>query len=411
MQSIEDRLISTLKIRKGKNKAVRRLCIFITIFISFLLVSCNEMPNRIPIEQLQPILVVGVDTKDDMVELTVMCITTKPGAEGGGGEEGVKIYEAEGKTIFEAKRKMHTYADKHLTWVHLQYIIIGDEAAKNGISEFLDFFMRNHENRLSDFLVVAKNSTAREFIKNTDTVNPSMDDKIKYLFDDDKMMSIAKEMSIKDYLRRYHSEGYHVLLPCLVTTEKTTDESPEKEGGSSKKDIKLDGYAIFNHNAELIEYAPIEYSRGINWIINEIRSTPIVIDTVDGARLSVEVTHSRTKVKLSRDYKTVNIDIRVNFNIPEYTGGIRLFDLNHIEIIEDKVQEIIKKEVIDTMKYLQNINSDVTGLGNIYYRQYPNEWSLIKYKWHDIFKELEVDVKVISNLRNTYNIVDPIKLR
>ena len=109
----------------------------IAFILAFMILfsGCSGLPNKTPLEEIQAILIVGLDTKDDQVDLTVLSVGSKPGAESNKGGESIKVYESSGRTVYEAKQKMSLYHDKHMIWAHLEYIIIGDEAARSGIAD------------------------------------------------------------------------------------------------------------------------------------------------------------------------------------------------------------------------------------------------------------------------------------
>lgn len=369
------------------------------------------MPTKKTLEDIQPILIVGLDTYEDQVELTVMSVGSQAGSEPdkGGGSNKIKIYEASGKSVYEAKQNMSLYSDKHLIWAHLEYIIIGDETARNGIAKHMDFFMRNHENRLTDELVIAKGMTAKEFIKNTNTDQPKINEKIRHLFNDAEVDSISRKMNLKDFALRHQSDTMVVMLPVMDTTDKTVEEKPKKEGEATKKDIRLAGYAIFDRDARLIDYASFEYSRGINRITDQIKSAVVVIEADGQGMLSAAIIRSKTRLDVDEDAKTLKVDISVLFNIPEYTGNEDLYDEKYITRIKKRLEENIETEVLDTMTYLQNLDADAVGISDVYYHKYPEKWPQMKSQWQDLFKVIKVDVTVNSTVRNTYNITNPIQ--
>lgn len=381
---------------------------FIVILILFLS-GCEGLPKKIPLDSIQAILVVGLDVYEDMVELTVVGVGSQPGSEGDKGKDAVKIYEASGRSVFEAKQNLSLYNDKHLIWAHLEYIIIGEETARRGIADHMDFFIRNHENRLTDELVIAKDMSAREFINSVDSVEPKMNEKLRHLFNDVEVQSVSKNMTIKDWLIRYQSDTMMMVLPVMETIDKSKKEESSKEGEPPKKDVHSAGYAIFDKDTKLIDYATLRCSRGINWLSDKIKSAVVVID-IDGKEiLSAEILKSKTKLDITEDAKTLDVDIQLTFNIPEYTGHEDLYDVEHVARIKRKIEEIIELEVMDTMTYLQFLDADVVEIGKVYYHKYPENWPIVKSTWQNLFKEMKINVKVNSNVRNTYNIINPMK--
>jgi spore germination protein KC len=385
----------------------KRLIVMLSLLL--FLTGCSSLPHKIPLEDIQAILIAGIDVSEGMVELTVMSVGSQPGSGDKKGEEAIKIYEATGKTVFEAKQNLSLYNDKHLIWAHLEYIIIGEDTARAGIAPHLDFFLRHHENRLTDDLIVAKNMTAREFIRSTDTAQPKINEKIRHLFKDAEIKSTIRNVNLKTWALKHLSDTMYVILPVLSTTERTHKEKEQQEEGTQKKDIRTDGYAVFNREGKLIDYASLEYSRGINWITDEIHSTAVVIEPESGAQLSAQIIRSKTKLEIDEEAVSLNVDISLIFNIPEYTGNKELYDLEYGGLIKGKLEDMIEKEVIDTVKYLQSLDADAINIGNVYYHKYPKRWPMMKDMWEEKFRQMNVNVSVRSTLRNTYNILNPME--
>ena len=385
----------------------------IAFILAFMILfsGCSGLPNKTPLEEIQAILIVGLDTKDDQVDLTVLSVGSKPGAELNKGGESIKVYESSGRTVYEAKQKMSLYHDKHMIWAHLEYIIIGDEAARSGIAEHLDFFIRNHENRLSDELVVAKDMTAREFIKNVNTSEPKMNEKIRHLFSEVEVESVTKIVHLREWALKYQSDTMSIILPVMGTTNKMRSEDSKKEESSPKKDIRSAGYAIFNREGKMIDYASLRFSRGINWVMDKIESAVVVLELGEHEILSTEITSAKTKLEINEDATELDVNINLLFNIPEYTGKEDLYDAVYIADVKQELEQIIENEVKDTMTYLQTLNTDVTNIGDVYYHKYPGNWKFMQDQWANKFKDIKVNVVVRSTLRNTYNIVNPMRKR
>ena len=109
------------------------------ILCAVALAACS-MPTRYSIEDLQNIMVVGIDLQEDKIMITAVVDTMQKGKEAESVQTGTKIYIAEGQTVFEAKRALHQMVEKHVTWNQLKYIIIGENAARQGIDRLLTFF-------------------------------------------------------------------------------------------------------------------------------------------------------------------------------------------------------------------------------------------------------------------------------
>ena len=84
---------------------------------------------------------------------------------GGSGTSPTVIYQAKGKTVFEAFRKMTKESPRKIYPSHLRILVIGESLAKKGIGKPLDLLTRDWELRSDFYIVVAKGMRAEEILK------------------------------------------------------------------------------------------------------------------------------------------------------------------------------------------------------------------------------------------------------
>jgi spore germination protein KC len=106
------------------------------------------------------------DTEDNGVKLTIETQETISAASSqGGAQKKPIILISQGQTVFDADRNFSTYSEKRLFWGHTQYNVVGESAARDDIRKFLDFFVRNHENRLKAHVAVVQGQSGEEVLK------------------------------------------------------------------------------------------------------------------------------------------------------------------------------------------------------------------------------------------------------
>lgn len=126
--------------------------------------------NRRELNELAIALAIGIDsTKDGQFLLTAQVVNPgelATGNSGGGtGTSPTVIYQAKGKTVFEAFRKMTKESPRKIYPSHLRILVIGESLAKKGIGKPLDLLTRDWELRSDFYIVVAKGMRAEEILK------------------------------------------------------------------------------------------------------------------------------------------------------------------------------------------------------------------------------------------------------
>ena len=71
--------------------------------------------------------------------------------------------------------------------------------------------------------------------------------------------------------------------------------------------------------------------------------------------------------------------------IGEETGEEDLSTLISINQIEENTSHIVKQQIEDCIKKVQEYNTDIFGFGVLVHRKYSKDWKEIKNQWNDIF--------------------------
>lgn len=384
---------------------IKKIIIGLMLTVTVFLLTGCMFPSKASIELSEDIPVVGIDEEDGQVKLTITTLTIQPVAEEGSEEpQKVEVYTAKGETVFDAVRNFHSYTDKDIFWGHMEFVIVGEETAKKGITGYLDFFIRDHETNLTASVIVAQGSTAEEFIKKTKIPRVTLSDYLQSLFTDVGSMSESSEVSLIHYMCLVNCDWENLYLPCIQLVN-VLEKSKEEE---DIKDVQLNGYAIFN-DQEFTGIANGKLARGINWMINEISSGIIVAKDPQGEKISLEIIDGGSEIEtdFSGDEPTAKIKVQFSTNIGDYKGVEDIFKKDIIDYIVADQERIVKKEIEDTLAFLQKNKSDVIHLGDKLNHKYPVKTKDLLADWDKIFSNMEITVEVESRINRIYEIKAP----
>jgi spore germination protein KC len=104
-----------------------------------------SFPEAYPIEKEQNILIAGIDVEGGNIVLTTLVDSVSAGGEAGKEQVKYKLFVSKAKTMFEADSYLHQVMEKRPSWYHTKYVLLGEEAAKSGVSRLLDFFSEDDE--------------------------------------------------------------------------------------------------------------------------------------------------------------------------------------------------------------------------------------------------------------------------
>jgi spore germination protein KC len=354
-----------------------------------------------PINTKENVVIQGIDKESDMVKLTSMVPLVQPiGSEGSTNNKGA-IYTAYGESVFDAIRNLHAYTDKIIFWGYLDFIIIGEETAREGIGPYLDIMIRDHEIKQNCKLAIVQESTASQFLKTTDSEHALVNDILKSLFSDTGALSQSSEITLLDYMQMMNCDRGCLRIPCIQTVDFIE---------SSNTFIpKVDGYALFDED-KLVGFVNGKMSRALNLIINEVESGVIVVTDPDDTKVTLEIISSNSKIDVdyTQDFPSALIKLSLTSNISEYWGTTDIFHEEIIEYLEREQERIIKNELEEVVTYLQSKKADAIGTTDTIYHKYPVKTDgFEKEDWQNIFGEMTIDVEVTSNINRVYNIKKP----
>src|SRR5690554_5832235 len=145
---------------------MRRIYLWV-IFLLFLL-SISGCWDNMDINERSFTSAIGLDKGEDSgVEISLQVIRPniiRANQEGGTSESAMWVSSTKGDTVFDAIREQLKTIHRKPFYSHLRVIIIGEELAKEGIRDVLDFFVRDHEVRITPKIIIAKGIKAKEIV-------------------------------------------------------------------------------------------------------------------------------------------------------------------------------------------------------------------------------------------------------
>jgi len=377
------------------------------------LTGCKNsiLPQSKEISDLQLVQVIGIDKLSGDTDNFMLTIASKNLEEGGGQEssegaggktggsvEKALVLTAKGKTIFDAVRKLQTHSNKTLFWGHAEYYLIGEEAARDNIAKYLDFFTRDHELRIESKIYIVRDSTAKDLIEQFNQGDFYIFDKLTILGQNIELLSNSEEMHVHDLMRLINIHHESARAPCIYLTNREGGE------GQQVKDIEVCGYAIFA-NLKLAGYIDIDISRGLNLITNNVGSSIVVVKDLTGKDVSLEIINSNTEVIpffTGDNLDSVTLKTKVISNIGEIQSQIDITDEEFISYIESQQSEILKNEMEKVLEKVLDFNSDCLGICDRIRLKRPLKWHKIEDKWMEIWPNLKFNIQVESEIQRSY---------
>ena len=252
--------------------------------------------NYREVEQLTVIQTMGFDRSSDGITLSV-----STGNSGGGtsANSSVTRMSATEETVSLAQDKMRDHsASEELFFAHTSYIVLGEDAAKQGITPFLDYVSRSVSLREGTPIFIIVGDSAKALVLGAggddyDATNVlrSLERNIKHRGD----LHVFTAANVTADLNRRGA--------CLIAAIKCVDAKDVIEGaGDDELTAVPAGYAVIK-DGKMVGTLGLDAARGVAILRNELRSCYVELDdaavVTDNCECKIDEDAREISVRLS----------------------------------------------------------------------------------------------------------------
>jgi spore germination protein KC len=320
---------------------------------------------------------------------------------GGGGTGGAKSWYVDsgsGSTLKEADFKLQRSLSRQLYYSHRRVVVIGEEAARDGISSQLDITVRTSQNRLSALVVFAKGEAID--VLNSDAI---LEQQPAEMLREITINSMKNPPNIKNLINTLVTTGIDVAAPYYVTGKTVVGEK-----GETKTRVTVEGLAIFKED-RLVGFLKGETAKGVLWVMNQARHPIMTVKSPSGkGNFSLQFFENDVKLEpvIRGDEVSMKVKIRAIATVYENQSNYKASDDN-LQKLTEVVTAQLKKDVEKSIQVIQGYKSDVCGFGDTVFRKKPKVWKRIKNNWYDIYASMKVDVQVDLQLEHAGTAIEP----
>ncbi|PKM86203.1 MAG: Ger(x)C family spore germination protein [Firmicutes bacterium HGW-Firmicutes-12] len=381
---------------------------FLLMFV-FSIIFISGCWSRRELNYLAIVVSFGIDKGKGQEEVIVSHQIIKPAAAKAGGKvnstsgaspSAVWTLTSSGKTFFDAIRKGAMQSSRRLYYGHNKVIIIGEEAAREGIAPYLDLAGRDPELRPGVWLFIAKGATAEEIIKAKLDQNPISANVMDNLASVSRASSYSATIHIEEFLRKI-SSGITAAYASRIEIIKSQSEAEQ-----DTVEFRLSGTSVFRED-KLIGWLEEKETRGMLWVLGEIRSGIIVVKSPDNKSVGLEILRAKSKIapEIRAGKLVIVVEIKAEANLGDSNSQLDLTTPERIAKLNEQQQEVIEDEIRSCLAIAQQeYRVDLFGFGEAIHRKYPEDWKTLKDKWEEIYPTILVELKIATNI-NRYGMI------
>ncbi len=360
---------------------------FLSIILCLFLCGCmetRELKDRTIIEA------VGIDRDSggDGYSLIFQKYEPKSGKSPDEASGKSKPVKSSGSTISEAIDKVTHHNGNEVFLGNSTYIVIGEDLAKEGIWQELQYFNGEGELSPSVALVIA-DGKAEELISAQAESGEGGGSTIRDILEQGEKNGLIGRCTMEDCIRRIIGES-SPFLPVIST-----------EGEEEDKSFKITSMAVFD-GEKLSQTLPIDEAKGILWVNDQLERALLTVEDPSLGRISSEIQNSKTiietEIKDTFPHFKINIDCtaqlleRISSN-DKKDPAMSTAELKHSEkLLEAEIKRLCSEAIENCFIYG---GCDVFRFYDHLKKDQPIYWQQVKDKWTELMESCSfvVDVK------------------
>ncbi len=377
-------------------KLFRFLTLPVLVIYCFSLCGCEKLSTEL--SDMMIIQGIGIDRSGDGFKVTVEILNNlQSGSANGEGNSPNKtyIFSSYGKTVNEAVNNITLKSGNTPLYAHNRVTIIGENAAKEDISDTLDFFGRDYDSKPSMLICVVKNKEATDIISHEILKDTVKSEVIENILTVSSLHSFSPDVNLADAENRISDETSSLALPSLEVQEK-----------NGKTEYKLNGCAVFGNDKKLVSYLGKESTEGLLFLDDKVKKGEFSVDISNGNTASFFIVSSKTKysVKTENGLPVFTVKIKTSLDLNELTGMYKkAIDKKILGELKKYAEKEIERKINKCFKDLKMYGCDAARFGKRLSLLDTSYYNKVKENWNDIFikskivPEIEVTVRRAGN--------------
>ncbi len=337
--------------------------------------------NYRPIENLKLIHTIGFDTHKDGLQLSVS-----------GGEsknQGITRLSASGKNISDALSAVQEFSGKdELYYAHTRYILVGEDYAKQGLGDIMQYLESSNQLRSDLPLFILKDSDAKALITKAGGKENSTFEILESVVRNCTRQGIGYPFTCADIASFSAEVGS--ALACALEIKSTKDINPEAE----EKELTpvVSGYGIIK-NGTLVGFISKEASRGVNLILNEL-GTGNITAVLDKHPYSLQIRKVKTTLLPTFGDSGTIISLTVELDVQAVLEEREQNVQPDLSALSKSFSKTVQQWVDEVLQAMRTTQADFLCFGPRIAIKFPREWENNPVSWESQLKTLPLTANV-----------------
>ena len=408
----------------------RGISLLIIICILLSLSGCSGIySNFRELERLLVIQTMGIDFAEEGVGISLASGANSDGS------SPVRLFST-GVSVTSAVAHILSYSqEQELFLSHTSHVVLGEEAAKNGINGYLSYICRSPNLRTDIPLYIVKGGTAQEAVMQVGDGSKGISEVLEAVRANVDERGDSKAFSASDLLRDLERNGSGLVcaIECSPSIQEGgtkqeggsgsssgTDsaESPDSTGDSGSGEEKQEkqaltaaavGYGVIRGD-RLCAYIDKEQAIGVGLLLNIVGISNIVVKDRYATPVTLELDQGSSEIKPvwaeDGSLEMLDIQIKAAANIAEIGGGGHFSEPDYEDYLTAQLETAVSERVSSVIQLSKTLQADFLGLGNIVEMDDAEKYRALGGDFASLLPGLTVRISVSGQIKHTNDIRD-----
>lgn len=312
-------------------------------------------------------------------------------------QSNVEIITTENETSKGNRIETNRKLSKKVVVGQMRVVLFGEELAKDDIHHYIDSLLENPAVSKGMYLAIVEGETApllKYKYENIDDIGQH----IFRLLEQNIEQEIMISSTLHEIAHDLYMVGEDIYMPIIKKEEDL---------------VELSGIAIFKGD-KMVSKLPVEDTFYVKLVAEDFKSGSLEVvlqkedipndltkNTPDQIPIAFDAIRSDKKLKLvNATTPEFDLNITLKARLTEIYPDVDIGDPKVVEKLEKAISKNITREISRVIAYSQSFESDIFAFGEKY-RSTVRDSKLTKEKWHELYKNMKVNVKVdFTILRN-----------
>lgn len=356
---------------------------FLLLFLPSILTGCVETNI---LDRVGLVTLVGYDIgKEEEMSTTSAVREVNPEF-----QSNVEIVTTENSTSKGNRMKTNRKLSKKVVVGQMRVVLLGEELAKDGIHRYIDSLLENPSASNGLFMAVTEGEVAPllEYeYKNIEDIGQHIFRLLEQNIEQENMIS----STLHEVARDFYTVGEDIFMPIIKQEEEL---------------VEISGIAVFK-DGKMVSKIPPKDSFYVRLIGDKFKSgtfetvlhndeipNDLMKNKPDEIPLAFDAITSKKELKLvNANTPEFDLKLKIKSRITEIYPDVNLGDSKTVAKLEKAISKNLTKEIERVIAYCQSMDSDIFAFGEKYRSSVRNS-KLTKDKWHELYKEMKVNVDI-----------------